>query len=613
LDRVPYGIRKQVRGNLDTAKGEIDMIKRVVLLLATVAMAGGMVWAQPTPGDAPDVFHNFNAVPTLSTEARYSAGRFRTDVDNFIDTRFHNPEIGTFLFLGGFPSMGRVDITDVLTPGTPADAYTLSFGFGHSFNLFYLGVYYGGSLVNARGGSLRDLDENVDWDRFGLTEAEWRNNLAVLVGILNMGIRLDLIVHSETTRRTIDGSLGPGGVHGPTPPTGPGEEGWTVEAAPSIALSWGMRMGPLAPHAQIGVNFRDTTVWRWYVAREEYVPAIPPLTGTDQIVVRYERMDYRVQTGGNFRLAAGASFDLNEEARVGGTLRFGSMFASRDRFRWDADGDLGGTDSVRGAGGAWGLGFEAYYAQTIDAGLVGFGFRPRLDAQFVSVSNNNSLMDSQHRLAPHNFFTLGLGVDAGLRVRPTQRLAFFTGVGLSVFEWNTASRGSSSTERDAVSQWTFRGISWEPDRTTYTGHLGFGMTLTPVQNVVIGFGLNTIIDRFVRIDLYRMRIDTGGADSWWSDAGDASNSVGALAGIFSDITLDFTVSIRLGGNNGNNGNRAAAAPRLPLPLPHPPTMATATVTNSPAWRQAQILFCDRAPYGALQQVYGTLNRKGVFL
>jgi len=541
------------------------MIKRVVLLLATVAMAGGMVWAQPTPGGPPGspVFHNFNAVPTLSTEARYSAGRFRTDVDNFIDTRFHNPEIGTFFFLGGFPAMTYVDETDILTPGggsVVADRYTISFGFGHTFDLFYLGVYYGGSIVRAAGTSYRDLVEEDPFNSASASQAEWRNNLAVLVGILNMGIRLDLIVHSHTETRRVNGSLGPGGTDAPGPGTDPGR---LVQEAPSLALSWGTRMGNLAPHAQIGVNFRNTEMWRWYVARYEYV--LDEDNDITYDVVRYERMDYRVQTGGNFGMAAGATFDLSDTSRVGGTLRFGSRFADRDRFRWDAEGDFGGTDSFADTGGAWGLGLEAYYAQTIDAGVVGIGFRPRLDAEFIRESRNNSLVGGYHSVAANHYFTLGMGVDLGLRLQPTQRLAFFTGVGLNFFEWSTAARGSSNTERNRYSAWQFRGIAWDLSRTTASGHLGFGMTLTPVENVVIGFGLNTIIDRFIRINLYEMRIDTGGDYSWWNEAHSAGNSVGALASVFSDIEIDFTVSIRLG---GNNGNRAAAAP-APAPAPAP--------------------------------------------
>ena len=541
------------------------MTKRVALLLATIAMVGGTAWAQISvdpgvPGGPDGVFHNFNAVPTLSTEARYSAGRFTTDVDTFLDPRFHNPEIGTFFFLGGFPAAGNVENTNVLTPDhyAPNNRFALSFGFGHNFNAFYLGVYYGGSFVNARGA--RDRWEN-DQGPGGVEdararEAVWQNNIAVLVGLLNMGFRLDFIQDGNVSNRnSVDGELGPGGEISGMPPSG--TPGRTVEHAPSMALTWGMRMGRLAPFAQIGFQFRDQEIWRGYYERRGWYEQGGSMHyGT----LGYDEVEYRLRTGGAFGMSAGARFELNDTARVGGSLRFGSRFADSDQFTWGSD-----SDSVTAAGGQWGLGLNAYYMQNIDAGLVAVGFRPRMDMAFARQTRSSSIVEDHAALSPYNLFTLGLGVDLGIRIRPTQRFAFFTGAGLNFFEWNIVGHSDNDIYSRRSSAWTFEGISWDQSRTTATGHLGFGMTFTPVENVVIGFGLNTILDQFFRIDLYQMQVDTGGDDSWWR--ADRNNFVAQFGYIFSDITLDLTVSVRLGGNGNRNGNGAAAPAPAPAPAP----------------------------------------------
>ena len=529
------------------------MTKRVALLLTAIAMVGGTAWAQATepmvPGVPDGVFHDFNAVPTLSTEARYSAGRFTSDVDNFINPRFHNPEIGTFFFLGGFPRQGFVEDTNVLTPSD----FTISFGFAHTFNAFYLAVYYGGSFVHAAGARVEDT--SADGHDTREREALWQNNLAVLVGIMNMGIRLDFIqANNRTERRSVDDYLGPGDVFTGIPDGIPGR---VVENAPSLAVTWGMRMGRLAPFVQIGYQFRNQEIWSGWYGRYEHV-TLPDgtVSPVPELVGHYE-VEYRRRTGGAFGMSAGARFELNDTARVGGSLRFGSRFAESDQFTWNSD-----TDSVTAAGGAWGLGLNVYYVQNIDAGIVAVGFRPRLDLAFARETRSDSIVEDHARYSPFNHFSMGIGAEFGIRVRPTQRFALFTGAGLNLFGWNVSGHSESDVETLNRSAWTVSGLSWDANQTTASGHLGFGLTFTPVENVVIGFGLNSIIDQFFGIDLYRMQFETG---SWWTAANDRNNFVSQLGSVFSDITVDLTVSVRLGGNNGN-GNRAAA----PAPAPAAP-------------------------------------------
>jgi len=528
------------------------MMKRIVLSFAIAVVAGGMVWAQPTPGDGPNVFGSasFNAVPTLSTEARYSAGRFTSDVDNYIDPRFHNPDIGTFLFLGGFPSNDiDVDYTELLGSTT-----RISFGFGHTLGALYLALYYGGSLVSGSGDRFTDMDPAPDDTEVTRnSQMAWRNNLALLLGIANMGIRFDLIMDTDTARHTLDGYPGPGGTMGSLPSDVTGA-GWSRTYAPALALTWGSRFGNLAPYVTIGYRFHDQYVWGGTIRRYDEE------TGD---LIREEELEYRFRRNAALGVFAGAEFALSDTANVGGELRFGTAFAANDRFTWESD-----TDYVTSAGGAWAVGLHAYFAQTFDAGVVAVGLRPWIDAEFSSESRNTSLTEDDFMLSPFNFFALGTGFDLGIRFMPTARFAFFTGAGLQLIEWNHVSRSDSNREPNRVSAWTIDGISWDSRRTAGAGNLGFGMTFTnQAENIVVGAGLNAILDRFIRFNVEEMRIDTGGSGSWWNE--DRNNSLSQVGAIFSDIRFDLTVSARLGGGNGNGNGRRAVAPPAPAPTPAP--------------------------------------------
>jgi hypothetical protein len=79
----------------------------------------------------------------VSTDSRYSAGTITSDIDDYLDVNYYDADIGTFLFLGGFPSdpdpntnhFANESVIDLggFTSG-------LSGGFAHSFKSFYLGA-----------------------------------------------------------------------------------------------------------------------------------------------------------------------------------------------------------------------------------------------------------------------------------------------------------------------------------------------------------------------------------------------------------------------------------------------------------------------------------------
>ena len=556
-------------------------MKRFLGFMLFALLLGGMVWGQvPTPLNPPlgdystltdrspldfafgrgyFVWNNgsgdpvsfepdgFNAVPTISTEARYSAGIFGSDIDSYISVTDYDAEIGTFFFLGAFPSVPSfigfdtptVDpgVNETLIITDREDGLVISAGFARSFNNFYLGLYYGGSFIeHAEGyddGESKLLNNNT-------YESQWRNNLAVLVGLENLGaFRLDLIINTDTDR------------------TRTNSDNMTLERyyAPTVALSWGgLPLFGFNPFVTIGYKFPHKGEWGDYDAEEKYISA------TEKI-------------NGSFGLQLGASYDLSESssvsAAVGFRTRSGRNLSGDHQGRDLAVGFAGlmpGSDEANAIfgtgtesfdvtiGGDWGIGLEVSYFQTIDAGMVAFGFSPTLGIGYMREKDDIAGKKTLERYAT-NTFQLNAGVDVGLRVTATEKLAFYTGLGLQLFNYerttysggkeydNDPDFGSGDT-RLKESEWELDGFAWDDTKLATGGHLGIGMTYTPVENLIIGFGLNALLDKLFVIDVTSMQIRSG--DFWYNDPMDPTLNLGSWAGrLFDGLTIDLTVSYRM--------------------------------------------------------------------
>jgi hypothetical protein len=64
------------------------------------------------------------------------------------------------------------------------------------------------------------------------------------------------------------------------------------------------------------------------------------------------------------------------------------------------------------------------------------------------------------------------------------------------------------------------------------------MTWAPAEGLVIGFGLNTFLDKFVVIDMEQMQVRSG---SYWAGVSDISQLATHL---FTDLTFDLTISYK---------------------------------------------------------------------
>ena len=509
-------------------------MKKLLLFLLAALVIGGMVWAQGVPvNDAPDttgghqggpldrslsgvdgkgLFDRASSVPTISTEARYSAGIFGSMVDDYIGVNSYDPNIGTFMFLGGYPSNGLgVNTTDVLTSANDNDKYALSLGFGKSFRAFYLGVYYGGGLVDASGdftAGNKDLDIKDSTN----SKTVWKNDMALLVGTGKIGaFRLDFSLNTDTEKDRYNKNV----------------MGKIREDGPKFALTWGgIKLAGMDPYVSIGFKFPDKYIWGDYNMENKYVQA----KGTENAV-------FGIQAGVNYDLRNNSSIsgDLVLMSRLGGKLS-GDRYIGDDIFNFALDGS-GKNFSVK-TGGHTIFGFRFAYKQTLEFGKFAFGYKPNLALAYGSNKTNVYSGDFKAENPSNNAFELATGIDLGLRLQASRVFAFYTGAGLTFFDWRTYSHSGGKPKNNDTS-WSFDGISWNGGR--FAGdYLGFGMTITPVQNVVIGCGLNTIIDRFFIVNLAQMQIESG---YFFDDNGE--DNVGSWSGgLFRNLKFDLTISFK---------------------------------------------------------------------
>ena len=456
-------------------------MKKCFLLLAVFMIVSGVVWAQDRVSEIPDFF---TAVPTISTEARFSAWQFDSDVDNFIDPRFYDPEIGTFLFMGGFPSGGNVYATNNLYD---ASDYAISLGFARTLGSNYLGVYYGGSFVRADGE--KDGPFGNDDDFIRNTSATWNNNLAVLLGMPGMGIRFDLVMDNvgSTTELIRDSN-------------GNDYRQYDRTGGPGISFTWGSDMGDLFPFVKLGFKFAD-----------EYWS------------INDDGDRYSMTYGGFWGLQGGAYYDIDEFSGFSAALLVGGQF--KETFREPDE------DHVK-EGGMFGLALNADYMRSMQFGKFTLQFNPSLYLDFSSYNDTPSYIDDS--FPRDNIFSLGFDLYLGARYQH-EKIALYSGFGLNLFNWDTSFyTGGDDDYKDGSNSWEISGISWINDTLGPGGILAFGMTFTPVEGLVFGVGLSNLLQNVFTLNLQRMQLS----------AGNIINSSGVFTNIFNSGILDLTVSYR---------------------------------------------------------------------
>ena len=459
-----------------------------------------------------DMAGMFNAVPTVSTESRFSAGRFDSSVGSFIDPRFFNQDIGTFFFLGGFPSSQFIGDTSFLTPGTPVTnptggspffpggPWAVNFGFARTLNEnMYLAVYYGGSIVYAYGHRAPNAAAPDTYDTFAF--GSWRNRLAVLFGMSNHGFRLDLVMNNPHSQRltTEDGA----------------EATILRQHGKAIGLTWGTTFDRLSPFARVGFRF--------------------PSQQTISVEDSY-RMSTTTGSIGSF--VAGTGFNLTDHSSVWGELLLARQF--RKAMRGDSL-EMVGVEPYRD-GGVFGIGMNTGYAHSFYAGRMSFGLGINFGMGSTFLNHYSHGFPDSDRWTSDHFFDLRLNIEMGARFALNEKFSFYTGAALNIFEFNRHSFPFGQDEFSTrETRWQLFGFNWQQSRLMNpAGELGIGMTFSPNNYVVFGFGLNSVLDNIVRFNIRNMTVDAG--PIWGADADSFSSWA---AGIFDGIRLDMTASITI--------------------------------------------------------------------
>jgi hypothetical protein len=231
---------------------------------------------------------------------------------------------------------------------------------------------------------------------------------------------------------------------------------------------------------------------------------------------------------------AGVYYDFTELSAVSAELIIGGQFAES----FSGDKDVLTRDPYK-KGGAFLVGLQTDYEFKYEINTFSFGLKPNLKTGLISVSHKDSRSGAPD-LPSDNYFTLSMGLDTGLRYKPSDIFAFYTGVGLRFFEWNTHNKtGGGSDYETKESEWEVNGIEWV-EESLIRGNLGFGLTFTPNNYVSVGFGLNSILNNLVELNLKDMTIKAG--PIWGQNKG---NFGSWISGVFQNVTLDLTLSLRI--------------------------------------------------------------------
>jgi len=512
-------------------------MKKIAILVAVVMLIAGTASAQTMPDDfgpviplgSPQVFDSlfdvFNAVDATSVENRYSRGIFTSLVDDYIDVNGFDPEVGTFVFLGGFPD----DVPDS-AGNNPLGANVLNFGAAHTFDFGYIGLYYRGGLVNA-GGDKALLYANpggatpptgvVD-TIVKYSDTTWQNRFAVLFGMDSIGaVRLDVISENDRYERA--------SVEGTKAIEYNGREStYSADNPTRFALTWGgLEIAGLNPKVTIGIAF----------------PTSYKVTEADQFGTTVVTDEYSWSQGFGFGLQAGVGHESGlwgdiALTTVGGTSSESLVHTSATT----------STKSTYDSNGTFRFGLRVGYYKAFEFEKFAFGLQPvlRLATQSSDSSYKqvNGSVTVERENAKDGRFELDTNLNLGLRYNFNEKFALYTGAELRIFEWIVASVKGGKLETGAgaydsraeQSAWEFNGFRWNTPTA-----LQLGLTFAPNENIVVGFGLETLQGKLLNIDLAEMEVSTG---TWFNDSG-AGNTGDMANNLLRNLTFNLTVSVKI--------------------------------------------------------------------
>ncbi|GHU05733.1 hypothetical protein FACS1894147_12190 [Spirochaetia bacterium] len=493
-----------------------NFLKMAVIGAAIAMVLAVMPAAAQTPTSTDmwtgvdSLLDGYDAVKTQSTEARYSAGRFTSYVDDFIGVNDYDLTTGTFLFLGGYKAVAGsgVDTTDGLTgpaplsAGSGADPYAVSFGFAKGFETFYLAGYYAGHGIWGSGENDGGDPETIE------ANGKWKNNLALLFGNSGIGaIRFDIIIDGQVDSRTVDGDV-PNGGNGTDSLAG-GAGGPPIL---TTVLRWGKNIGTLSPHATLG--------FKW--------------PGYEQ-VGDGDGKQYTDWKNAGLLFNGGTGISLQEKALISLDLDVAADFGE------NRTGDLPNDKETSKQGDLY-LGLNAGYENEIAfSDKFALGFKAPVTVGLLIDGHDEVTAGVKTDTWDDVYFGLKFGVDVGLQFKATQKIALYTGFGLTLFDWTVLGKSSGPSDNKA-GDWNIDGIQWDPSKgNSATNSIGVGMTIAPVEGLSIGFGLNVILDQLILIDATKMTVALG---PFWGSFNPFNGTSDIFGGLFSSTSFDLTVSYK---------------------------------------------------------------------
>ncbi|MDR0669457.1 MAG: hypothetical protein LBF95_05190, partial [Treponema sp.] len=387
----------------------------------------------------------------------------------------------------------------------------LSFGFARTLNNAYLGLYIGGEFVNAEGdtdggnGTLFGAgnDKKASW-----ATGDWDAKLAFLYGTEALGgIRLDLIIEGDSGTSKYNGET----VGVPGTGTGVGNTFAVGGRGTVIAGTWGKDLSEtLAAHVKLGFRFAD-----YRLINNEGV--------SNDKITSYSNAGWILNGGG--------SSVLNDVSTFNADLVLGGSFGSRSTPE---------TGDVTTVTGNFVLGIDGSLVNIfVPVSGLELGLKPYAALGFYTAPNDTKIGGTNAKGADDTSFEFAVGVDAGLKAQlpgKFNKFSLVTGVGLDIFDWQTASQTKAPAAKD-LTTWSITTLGWRVETLGPSGQLGLGLVFDPNQNLSVGLGINALLDGLFVVDLEDMQV-TPGAFFTGGTAG------GFLTNLFTNSTIDLTVSCK---------------------------------------------------------------------
>jgi len=469
------------------------MSRKILLLLTAALLVAGTAWAQTSPSETNPNFngntpvaaptaglgrHGFTKSYTVdgpsTTEASSSAGRFGSDADDILDVRYYDPS-KELLFLGfGSDSSNRTDA---------------QVGFSKKFGDIYAAIFYQGNLGNVTSGKQSFFwNEFVQYEPVLYRNTVLRNNVALLIGLADMGFRLDATHSSTITRyRYDDRDL--------LPEAYKATSNDKATDRGTLALSWGAKFDKIHPWAELGYVFGGR-----YTNHEEG----DGYSYTQEIT-------WAQQAG----ISAGAAYELAEDRSVGAALAYRYLFPEVEKYTGIIplkDGissepptwAWGDSENLNRRFGGYAYSVDAYYSQTLDYEVLTVKFKPELG--YASTYLSKDIVGGSIEWADNadRWITVDGKVKVGVEIRPTNRTSFYAGSEIKVFaytRWDQVRSGEDEKNPAVKSSWRVDGINVETPT--------LGMTFSPSEKATAGISLSDLFTNSRSVAL-TLKLSLGG-------------------------------------------------------------------------------------------------------